>query len=439
MPKKDKLRGAVVLSETVHSKAKMVEAATRFGSPIYYYDSNILENQFQALRNALHRNVEIFYSIKANPNITICNELRKLGACAEICSYYEIMAALKAGFKPNDIIFVGPAKSNKEIKKCLELGIYAIVCESLTEFKRIAQIAKALGKVASVALRINPDHVSKSALLKMGGKPSQFGMDEQFILEHGEKLLDEPNVTVVGIHIYNGTRILNAATIIENTDYILKLAHRLQTKWGVVFKMVDIGGGLGVPYFSNEAELSLSELKTGMDNIIESYLALYPKTRIILESGRYLVAECGSLISKVVDIKQSKGEWFAVTDGGTNCHMAAVGVGALIKSNFPIEAVTQTGSSAEYDTYNITGPLCTPGDLVGKQVRLPKLSIDDYIIIQNSGAYGPTASPVMFLSHGFPAEVIVNGDNMYLIRDRFNEEDFFNKQCFQQQSEEFSI
>ena len=407
----------------------IISAAEAYGTPFYFYDTKVIAETFGSLREALPKEIDIFYSIKANPSIAICHELKSLGACAELCSYYEILAALKVGFAPENIIFVGPAKSDKEIELCLELGIYAIICESISEFQRIADMAKHRGTTARVALRINPSHVSKSALLKMGGKASQFGMDEEVIFSHKDYFMEMPHIKLVGIHVYNGTRILNAETIIENTEYILNLANHIQKEWKIAFEMVDIGGGLGIPYFDNEAELDLQPLKAGMHPLVQSYLTEFPGTRIILESGRYLVAKAGALVSRILDIKSSKGEQFAITDGGTNCHMAAVGVGSFVKRNFPISVICfQSHTQLASETYNITGPLCTPGDLIGKQVVLPKLSIGDLVLVENSGAYGPTASPVMFLSHGFPAEVLYKNNGAHLIRERFTQREFIDKQ-----------
>ncbi|RUR19914.1 type III PLP-dependent enzyme [Legionella sp. km535] len=414
------------------NKEILLEAANKFRTPFYFYNAEIVQSTFQLLNSALPKNVDIFYSMKANPNIAICQELCNLGACAELCSLHEINAAIYAGFEPRNIIFVGPAKLNQEIEKCIELGVYAIICESLTEYHRISDIAKQYNKTARVALRINPSHISKTALLKMGGKPSQFGMDEEIIFENRNYFLRMPNIDLVGIHIYNGTRILNAETIIENTNYILNLARKIQTEWQMQFEMVDIGGGLGVPYHENEQELNLNVLSYGLQPLVDEYRKEFPNARIILESGRFLIAKAGVFVSQVVDIKTSKNENFIVTDGGSNCHMAASGMGSLIRNNFPIEVLSQnediSHSSLSVEKYNITGPLCTPGDLIGKQVSLPKLSIGDFVVVKNSGAYGPTASPVMFLSHGFPAEVLLKNSRLYLIRERFMESDFMDKQ-----------
>ncbi|OGO92642.1 MAG: hypothetical protein A3F10_00325 [Coxiella sp. RIFCSPHIGHO2_12_FULL_42_15] len=410
-------------------KQRILSAAQQFGTPFYGYHKSELQATAQRLKIHLPSQIEVFYSLKANPNIAICSILRSAGIHAEVCSFYEIEAALKSGFDPKNIIFLGPAKSDIELITCLQIGIYAIICESLHELKRISQHAKTLNKIARIALRINPSHISMSALLKMGGKPSQFGIDEEIIFENKEYILHMPNIQLVGIHVYHGTRILNASTISENTEYILSLADRIQEEWGLIFEMIDIGGGFGVPYFENEESLDLPILKSSFFIMIEKYLKKYLNARIILESGRYLVAESGFLISKIIDIKKSKGELFVITDGGTHCHMPAVGIGGIVRKNFPIEIISNsTKLNNTHEIYNITGPLCTPGDLLAKQICLPKLEINDLIVVKNSGAYGPTASPVMFLSHGFPAEVLFSSDHIYCIRDRFGYEEFFNKQ-----------
>ena len=412
-----------------HNKSKIVEVAERYGTPFYCYDAMLLTETFQSLRTGLSKSVDIFYSIKANPNIALCDELRQLGTGVEVSSYGEILAAIKAGFSPKNIIFVGPAKSDQAIQQCLKRKVYAIVCESIKEFRRISTLAGNYGVDARVALRINPTHMVRSALLKMGGKPSQFGMDEEIVFANKDFFFKMPHIKLVGIHIYNGTRILNAEAIVENTAYILNIARTLQREWNQTFEMVDIGGGLGVPYFDSEQALDLALLKSLMDPIINAYLKDFGGTRIILESGRYLVATTGIFVSRVLDIKLSKGEQFVITDGGTNCHMAAVGLGSLVKRNFPMSVVCLNKNNEQtFSPYNVTGPLCTPGDMLGKQVLLPQLSRGDLVLIRNSGAYGPTASPVMFLSHCFPAEVLFKNNAFHLIRDRFTAHEFIDKQ-----------
>ncbi len=408
----------------------------QYGTPLYLYDAEKYKESYEEIKTAFSEEVDVFYSIKANPNINICAEMRKLGACTEVCSYTELVTVIKAGFLPENIIFVGPAKTREDIVACLNYDIYAIVCESKAEFKLISEIATKKQQVARVALRINPSFSCKNALLKMGGQPSQFGMDENQVMRDKHYFLSMPSIHLMGIHIYNGTRILDPQVIAENTENVLVLSDKISKEWGVKFSMVDIGGGLGVPYFDNEPELNQTELKSLMHPIIHAYRENNPHTRIILESGRFLTAKAGIFISQILDVKLSKGEYFLITNGGTNCHMAAVGVGGLIKRNFPISLLPQFPDvypSHSLTEYNITGPLCTPGDLVGKKVLLPDAYSGDFIIIHHSGAYGATASPVMFLSHGFPTEVLVKEGKPYLIRKPQKTVDFLSHQIWMEE------
>jgi diaminopimelate decarboxylase len=143
--------------------------------------------------------------------------------------------------------------------------------------------------------------------------------------------------------------------------------------------------------------------------------------------GRYLVAESGVYVVRVREVKQSAGEWFLVADGGTNHHMAAAGVGSFAKRNFPVRLLNRTGEPADR-SYSVSGPLCTPNDLIAKRVPLPKVHPGDLLGIQRSGAYGPTASPGLFLSHGYPAEVLVHNGRTFLVRDRDTVKDLLDKQ-----------
>ncbi len=410
----------------VSRKRIFINAIKKFGTPIYLYEASQLRSSFFSLRESFPKEVDIFYSLKANPNITITDELRRLGAAAEVCSLIELKTAVQAGHSPENIIFVGPAKSKEELSLSIELGIYAIVCESFEEVERIEALAKIYNKPVSIAFRINPEFESKSAMLKMGGKPTQFGIDQAEFLSRFSSYVNRKNIICKGIHIYNGTRILDHGTVIENTQNILSFAEMLQQKFKIVFQMVDFGGGLGIAYHEGEPSLDLAALRQGISPIISSYLDKFPGTRLILESGRFLVGMSGTFISEIQFIKKSQGENFLVTDGGTNCHMAAVGIGSFVKRNFPISLLSQvsqeTRSSEDHEnyenhqTYNIAGPLCTPGDLIAKKVNLPEANVGDWVLVHHSGAYGPTASPVLFLSHGYPAEALIISEEAYLIR-----------------------
>ncbi len=403
------------------------EVAKKFGTPLYVYDRMEIEENYAALKKACADHVDIFYSLKANPNLAISAALNKLGAGAEVCSGLELQSALLAGYLPENILFVGPLKKPNEILYALEKKIYAIVCESKEELNYINELAKTRRVVANVAIRINPSFAVRDASLKMGGVPSQFGIDQQDVFKNKKFFLKKNSVNIIGIHVFNGTRILQAEKFFENTKNIFALSDELANEWGMDFSMLDIGGGIGVPYFKNETDFNMQELNKLMPPFVMNYKKQHPKMRIILESGRYLVATAGVLISRIDCIKISKNVPFLITDGGMNCHLTAAGYGSVLKRNFPITLLTKS-KSKKSRSYHITGPLCTPADVIGREVILTEAKVGDYIVIAASGAYGPTASPVLFLGHGHPAEILLDQDKVKLIRERDVADDFFRKQ-----------
>ncbi|MGE7934840.1 diaminopimelate decarboxylase [Viridibacillus arvi] len=403
------------------------DLAEKYGTPLYIYDGQEISNIFLELKNNITKHLEVFFSLKSNPNISVYNLLKSLGAKAEVSSLTELKTVLMANTDPENIIFLGPGKSEEEITSCIDHSIYAIVCESFQELELINKIASIRKKRARVAIRVNPTFSIKGSRLAMGGKPRQFGIDEEIVFQNLALLKSYGNVDIIGIQVYMGTRILDENVICQNTINILKLAVRFSEQTGLALQFVDIGGGLGVPYFSNEEELNIQKLGKQLSPIINDFKDSFPNTKLAMEVGRYLVAKSGMFVSKVNYIKKSREENFIITDGGTNCHMAAVGIGSFVKRNFPMKNLTNL-NEADIDTYNVTGPLCTPNDVVGKNVELSKVQRGDLIGILQSGAYGPSASPGLFLSHGFPAEVLIHSGKHYLVRRRDNSEDIIGKQ-----------
>ncbi|MFD7450280.1 type III PLP-dependent enzyme [Kitasatospora sp. NPDC059827] len=396
----------------------ITELAEEFGTPLYLYDGEEITTRFRGLRAALHPALEVFYSLKANPNISVCALLHSCGARAEVSSLTELVTAQRAGVRPEDIIFLGPGKSRAEVAACLDQSIHAIVCESVGELGLIDELAAERGVVARVALRVNPSFQVKGSGLTMGGKPRQFGTDEELLLAEGRGLAGRyPHLRLMGVQVYLGTRILSEESVVENTRRILDLAERLAAELDFPLETVDVGGGLGIAYFDNEKDLDVTALAAGLNPLIEDFAERHPDTRLIMELGRFLVAASGTYVTRVRYTKTSMGENFAVTDGGTNHHMAAVGIGSYVKRNFPMAALERLDEPAT-EPWHVTGPLCTPNDVIGKKVPMPPLRPGELIGVQRSGAYGPTASPVHFLSHGYPAEVLVLDGRAHLIRER---------------------
>ncbi|GAA2091372.1 type III PLP-dependent enzyme [Kitasatospora saccharophila] len=401
--------------------------AEEFGTPLYLYDGDALQRRITDLRELLHPRLEVFFSMKSNPNIAICALLHRHGARAEVSSVAELLTARRAGVPPQDIVFLGPGKSRAELTECLTQGIYAIICESLPELELIEELAGGLGLVAPVALRVNPSFAVKGSGLTMGGKPRQFGIDEAQLMEGVPLGKQFEHVRLMGVQVYMGTRILNEDAVVQNTARILELAQRIAAHHEFALDMVDIGGGLGVSYFEGERDLDLALLAEGVNPVLAEFAEAHPQTRMIMELGRYLTAESGTYVVRVRYTKTSMGENFAVADGGTNHHMAAVGIGSFVKRNFPIRLLNRYDAPAD-EVWNITGPLCTPNDTLGKKVQLPNLRAGDLLGVERSGAYGPSASPVLFLSHGYPAEVLVQDGRAHLVREADSTEDLLRKQ-----------
>ncbi len=406
---------------------RISELARVFGTPLFVYDGDILAATFTGLRRALAPDLEVLFSLKSNPNVSVCAVLRAAGAGAEVSSLVELMTARRAGVAPQDIIFLGPGKSEEEIQACVDVGIYAIVAESFDELAAIDAAAARAGRQVPVLLRVNPAFAVKGSKLTMGGKPRQFGIDEDQVLAAGPFVERLQWIRLLGVHVYMGTRILEADVVAQNTERILDLAERVATALRFDLRAVDVGGGLGVGYFDGEADPDVQRLGQQVNPLVAAFKARHPRARLFLELGRFLTATAGLYVVRARYVKTSHDESFVIADGGTNHHMAAVGIGSFARRNFPIVHLCDLAGPGSH-TYTITGPLCTPSDTLGKAVRLPAVHPGDLIGVQRSGAYGPSASPGLFLSHGYPAEVLVRNGVPHLVRERDEPEDLLRKQ-----------
>ncbi len=402
------------------------QLAAEHGTPLFVYDGAALTGALDELRGALHPELEVFYSLKANPNISVVGLLAGHGARAEVSSLVELRTALLAGVAPEDIIFLGPGKDVAELKACVAARIYAVVAESFAELDHLHRIAAEAGVRQRVLVRVNPRSATPGSRLAMGGKPRQFGIDEEQVLAAGDLVARYPALRVAGVHGYLGTRILDANVVVRNTEQVFALAERIAEATGIPLDAVDVGGGLGVAYFDHEVDPDLAELRAGVHAAVEAFRARHPRTRLLFESGRYLTARAGVYVLGVRYVKESMGTRFAVTDGGTHHHMAAVGVGSVVMRDFPVRLLNRDGD--DVSPWHITGPLCTPNDTIAKNVPLPALRPGDLVGVLRSGAYGPSASPGLFLSHGYPAELIVYKGRTYLVRERDNPVDLLRKQ-----------
>lgn len=320
----------------------------------------------------------------------------------------------------------GPGKSMQELEELVSLDVRAIICESLPELGFIDRIAQRTGKRPQVLLRVNPAHGVTGGRLTMAGRPRQFGIDEDIILNSTGVVADHPHVDIVGVQIYTGTRILDADVIVQNTERALDLADQVVDRLGITVRMVDLGGGIGLAYFEGETDPDEATFVAGINRAVRSFRAAHPEAIVAMEPGRYLVGTSGTCVLRVRYVKESRGQRYAITDGGSNLNMSAIGLGTYVKRNFPTVLLSEDRPLD--GPWSITGPLLTPTDVLTKQAVMPELFPGDLIGIQRMGAYGPTASIAYMNGQGYPAEVMVVDGVAHLIRERDTPEDLLRKQ-----------
>jgi|SRR5215831_6382250 len=398
----------------------VTQLAETYGTPLFVYDISIMDRQLDALRSALPSQFSICYSMKANPNPAIVRHFFSRGCGIEIASDGEFLTAQRAGCDPKTMLFAGPGKTPAELELVLSQGIGEIHAESLIECGRISAICKRLGKRAHVAIRVNPTGDAAGGAMRMGGRAAPFGVDEETLDSVLVTLLNDPNVAFSGIHLFTGTQILDAAVLLNQYRHGVELGRRVAQVAGRPLDTLDFGGGLGIPYFSHEKDLDLQQLKEGL-SVLFADLESDPwlkRTRFLVEPGRFLVGESGVYIARVNDIKISRGKKFLILDGGMNHHLAASGnLGQTIKRNYPVAILNKLDAKAN-ENVDAVGPLCTPLDTVARNVTLPAAEIGDLFGVFQSGAYGRSSSPLGFLSHAAPPEILIRSGRAELIECR---------------------
>jgi diaminopimelate decarboxylase len=411
--------------------------AAKYGTPLFIYDSAVLHRKWATLRNTYPPEFAISYSVKANPNRTVLKYLLAKGCGLEVASGGEFYQAIRAGCPVEKIVYAGPGKTEAELELVLSQGIGELHIESLGELERVRTISRRLGLQARVAVRVNPSPEAEGGAMRMGGKASPFGIDEENLDAVLDQLLEDPALEFRGVHLFSGTQILDHLVLISQYHHGLEIAKQVASRMQRPLHTIDFGGGLGIPYFPNEQELDMAELRQSLTTFMVKARgeALFSGTQFMVEPGRYLVGEAGIYVARIIDIKVSRGKKFLIVDGGMNHHLAASGnLGLVIKRNFPVALLSRVDSPAE-ETVDIVGPLCTPLDVLARTTNLPKAEIGDLVGIFQSGGYARTASPVNFLSHPAPPEIWVEGGRDYLIRRRGKYRDYLQDQCFGDSSE----
>ena len=380
--------------------------AARVGStPFYAYDRRLLDARVQELRSALPAEIGLHYAMKANPMPALVCHMARLVDGLDVASGAELRVALDAGADPREISFAGPGKSESELVQAVASGILLNV-ESLREVRLLADAVQRVGRNARVAVRVNPDFELKSSGMKMGGGPKQFGIDAEQVPDTLREI-GRLGLAFEGFHIFSGSQNLRAEAISEAQTKALQMATRLAEHAPASVKSLNLGGGFGIPYFPGDRPLDLAPIGEHLAGVVADSRSYLPDARLVIELGRYLVGEAGVYVCRVLDRKVSRGEVFLVTDGGLHHHLAASGnFGQVIRKNYPVDIGNRAGSDRrEYGS--VVGPLCTPLDLLADRMELPVAEPGDLVVVFQSGAYGPTASPQKFLSHPAPVEVLV--------------------------------
>ncbi|QFU87501.1 type III PLP-dependent enzyme [Amycolatopsis sp. YIM 10] len=387
------------------------ELADRFGTPLFVYDLDEITAARRELTDALPEEFELFYALKANPHPEVVRALREgagKGCRAEISSTGELAAALAAGFTGADCLYTGPGKTDEELREAIGQGVRMFSTDSVTDVRRVGAVAREHGVVVDCLLRVNSAAASATTSIRMTGTPSQFGFDSETLGEVLPELRAVDGIELAGMHFFPLSNARDEESLIGEFNHTIGLAAQLQDDLGLPLRYLDIGGGFTVPYAVPGARGHYpklrSELSATLDLLLPDWRTGTP--RLACESGRFLVGAGGTLLARVSNVKVSRGRKFVILDAGINTFGGMSGLGRLL----PVAVQPVDGEPVE--SASLVGPLCTPGDILGRQIELPALAAGDLVTIPNAGAYGPTASLLMFLGRPAPTEVVVRGDEV---------------------------
>ena len=371
-------------------------------TPVFVYDAGIVAARVNRFRAAF-AGVDLHYAIKANPLPALLERVAPMVDGLDVASGGELEKALAV--KPAAAIsFAGPGKRDAELIGAIRSGATLNV-ESEGEAERALRLGEDLGVAPRLAVRVNPDVELRGSGMKMGGRPSPFGVDAVRAAALVRRIVSA-GADWRGFHIYAGSQALDAGAIAETQAATLALAARLAEEAGEAPPLVNLGGGFGVPYFAGDVPLDVERVGAALADALAARADVLRDVRFAIELGRWLVAEAGVYLTRIVDRKQSQGETFLVTDGGLNHQLAASGnFGTVVRRNYPLALARDIGGAAA-ETVSVVGPLCTPLDRLGDRIGLPAAEPEDLIAVFLAGAYGASASPAGFLGHPAALEIV---------------------------------
>jgi diaminopimelate decarboxylase len=396
---------------SIVGKDVLARTASATTTPCYIYFTEIIRKRISDLVRCLPPGFRIHYAIKANPNPDLLRRIAGYGLGADVASAGELERAVGGGIQPDAIEFSGPGKTEREITEAVRRGIGSINADGLEELETIARVSQQLGVRACVGIRANPQNASSQAGMKMSGD-TQFGIPSRLIPDVLRFIKAESkHLDFTGVHVHSGSQILSSDALLANFRATLDLSLAVQSLGILPLRKINFGGGWGISYFSNQRSLDLQQVADGLRALFSEpkYSALLQLEHIV-EPGRFLVGECGIYVTSVTYRKPSHQREFLVVDGGMHqSYILAGGMGQVIRRNFELDVIFEDleprPAGAPCD---VAGCLCTPQDMLATGFQ-PEALVQrgDRIVFFNCGAYGLSASPVNFLSHPPPAEVVI--------------------------------
>ncbi|WP_108507612.1 diaminopimelate decarboxylase [Polynucleobacter acidiphobus] len=386
--------------------------ANQYGTPLYVYSKHAICTAYRAydvacIRANGSRRARIHYAVKANSNLAVLDELKQLGAGFDLVSGGELARVLHIGADPKSMVFAGVGKSADEIKFALSVGVKCINVESIPELQRINSIAKSLGLRAPVSLRVNPDVDAQThPYISTGLKDNKFGIAYFEVLKTYREAALLPHIDIVGIDCHIGSQITNTSPYLDALDKVLDLIEQLKRE-GIVIHHLDLGGGLGIDYGS-DAPPDITEFTNTLLNRVDE--RGFAHLDVILEPGRSLVGNAGVLLTQVEYLKTGADKNFCIVNAAMNDLMRPALYDAY-HAIVPIKA-----SAGKAISYDVVGPVCESGDWLGKD-RALAVEEGDVLAILSAGAYGFVMAS-NYNARGRPAEVMVDGNQAHLVRER---------------------
>ena len=397
-------------------QCSLQQLAQQFGTPLYVYSKATLEKHYLDMDRAFgFIDHQICFAVKSNSNLAVLNVLSKLGAGFDIVTCGELARVLKAGGDPAKIVFSGLGKSEADIQKALQVGIACFNVESYAELDRIQKVAAQLGQKAPISLRVNPDVDAKThPYISTGLKENKFGIPSDSVFETYQYAASLPNLDLIGIDCHIGSQLTETQPFVDALDRVIEMISTLKAL-GIQLKHIDIGGGLGVTY-KDEVPPTVTEYANALKPALEK-LGL----KVYMEPGRSISANAGVLLTKVDLLKPTNHRNFAIVDAAMNDLIRP----ALYEAWMDIQPVTPH-SDVETQEWDIVGAICETGDFLGK-ARALAVQENDVLAVLGAGAYGFVMSS-NYNSRGRAAEVMVDGDQAYLIRERESIESLWDKE-----------